>query len=38
VVSLLADLRGHERQAAEELEQWKAVVEMAERPGTATFR
>jgi hypothetical protein len=27
VVSLLADLRGHERQAAEELEQWKAGVE-----------
>jgi hypothetical protein len=24
VVSLVAELRGHERQAAEELEQWKA--------------
>jgi hypothetical protein len=27
VVSLLAELRGHERQAAEELEQWKTHVE-----------
>ena len=27
VVSLFAELRGHERQAAEELEQWKACVE-----------
>jgi hypothetical protein len=27
VVSLVADLRAHERQAAEELEQWKTVVE-----------
>jgi hypothetical protein len=27
VVSLVAELRGHERQAAEELEQWKTVVE-----------
>jgi hypothetical protein len=27
VVSLVAELRGHERQAAEELEQWKTRVE-----------
>jgi hypothetical protein len=27
VISLVAELRGHERQAAEELEQWKAGVE-----------
>src|ERR1019366_3548923 len=27
VVSLVAELRGHERQAAEELEQWKTGVE-----------
>jgi hypothetical protein len=25
VVSLVAELRGHERQAAEEVEQWKTV-------------
>jgi hypothetical protein len=27
VVSLVAELRGHERQAAEELEQWKTHIE-----------
>jgi hypothetical protein len=27
VVSLVAELRGHERQAAEELGQWRTVVE-----------
>jgi hypothetical protein len=27
VVSLVAELRGHERQAAEELEQWKTGVD-----------
>ena len=27
VVSLLAELRGHERQAAEELEQWNTHVD-----------
>jgi hypothetical protein len=37
VVSLVAELRGHERQAAEELGQWKTRVEerkiLAASPG-----
>jgi hypothetical protein len=32
VVSLVAELRGHERQAAEELSQWKAHIEESRSP------
>jgi hypothetical protein len=32
VVSLVAELRGHERQAAEEFEQWKTGIEEPKRP------